>query len=142
MFFYIWPIALVVLSNVFYQVAAKSVPNNINPFASLVITYLIAAVSSLVMFFIFGANKNILTELCKTNWAPFLLGITIVGLEVGFIFAYKAGWEVSIASIVQASFLAVALIFVGYIFYHEALTWNKIIGMVICLVGLLFINLK
>lgn len=40
---YIWPLALVVLSNVFYQISAKSVPDAMNPFASLTITYLVGA---------------------------------------------------------------------------------------------------
>ena len=71
-----------------------------------------------------------------------MLGIAIVGLEVGFIYAYKAGWQVSTASIVQSSFLAVLLIFVGWALYHEAFTWNKIFGVFICLVGLAVIRLK
>ena len=41
---YVWPLILIVLSNVFYQVSAKSVPDGMNPFASLTITYLIGAV--------------------------------------------------------------------------------------------------
>ena len=39
---YIWPIALVVFSNVLYQICAKSVPQNLNPFASLTVTYAVA----------------------------------------------------------------------------------------------------
>lgn len=74
------------------------------------------------------------------NWAPFVLGLVIVGLEVGWIYAYKAGWQVSTAFIVQSAFLAVILIFVGFLLYHEAITWNKIVGIGICLVGLFFIN--
>lgn len=35
MFNYVWPIALVVLSNVVYQICAKSVLDGMNPFASL-----------------------------------------------------------------------------------------------------------
>ena len=31
---------------------------------------------------------------------------------------------------------------VGYFLYHENLTWNKILGVIICLIGLVFINLK
>lgn len=69
----------------------------------------------------------------KVYWAH-------VGLEVGFIYAYKAGWPVSTASIVQSAFLAVALAFVGLFLYKEALTWNKVLGIAICLVGLYFIN--
>ena len=74
------------------------------------------------------------------NLAPALLGISVVGLEVGFIYAYKIGWPVSTASIVQSAFLALALIFVGAVLYHEAITVNKVIGILICLVGLYFIN--
>ena len=37
---YIWPIALVVFSNVVYQICAKSMPRGINPLASLTVTYL------------------------------------------------------------------------------------------------------
>ena len=38
-------------------------------------------------------------------------------------------------------FLFVPLLFVGYLAYHEALTWQKVIGVVICLAGLAVINL-
>ena len=69
-----------------------------------------------------------------------MLGIVIVGLEVGFIYAYKAGWQVSVASIVQSSFLAVALLLVGFFLYHEALTASKAAGILICMIGLYFIN--
>jgi drug/metabolite transporter (DMT)-like permease len=57
-------------------------------------------------------------------------------------YSYKAGWPVSIAQIVQASVLAVILIFVGYLLYHEAVTWNKVVGIIVCLIGLALINIK
>ena len=139
---YIWPISLVVLSNVFYQICAKSVPEKMNPFASLTVTYAVGAVVSLVIFYISNGGGGILQEYRKLNWAPFILGLVIVGLEVGYIYSYKAGWPVSVAQIVQAAILAVILIFVGYFLYKEAVTWNKIIGIIICLVGLGLISMK
>ena len=139
---YVWPIALVVLSNVIYQICAKSVPEGMDPLASLTITYLIGAAASAILYFIINHGGNQINEYSKTNAAPFVLGIVIVGLEVGFIYAYKAGWQVSTASVVQSSFLAVALIFAGFLLYKEALTWNKLIGVGICLVGLAVINIK
>lgn len=139
---YVWPIALVVLSNVLYQICAKSVPQGVNPLASLTVTYVVGAVASLILYYVLNDNANILLEYKKINWASFVLGIVIVGLEVGFIYAYKAGWPVSTAQIVQAAVLAVILIFVGYLLYHEALTWNKIAGVLICLAGLALINMK
>ena len=47
MFSYVWPMALEVLSNTAYQICAKSVPEGMNPFASLTVTYLVGAAASL-----------------------------------------------------------------------------------------------
>ena len=140
MFSYIWPIALVIGSNIIYQICAKSVPESMNPFASLTVTYLVGAALSAVLFFVLGGGGSLLKEYGKLNWAPFVLGLVIVGLEVGWIYAYKAGWPVSTGFIVQSAVLAVALLAVGFFLYHEALTWNKLVGIAICLVGLFFIN--
>ena len=142
MFTFIWPIALVVLSNVAYQICAKSVPEGMNPMASLTVTYLVGAAASGILYCIMSRGGNLIREYGKMNWAPIVLGIVIVGLEAGWIYAYKAGWQVSTGFIVQSAFLAAALIFVGYFLYHEALSWNKIVGVGVCLVGLVFINLK
>lgn len=142
MFSYIWPLGLAVLSNVFYQICAKSVPDKMNPFASLTITYVVGAIASLILFYALNKDGNIIREYQKTNWAPFVLGLVIVGLEVGFIYAYKAGWPVSVAQIVQAAILSVILIFVGYMLYKESITWNKIAGIIVCLAGLVLINMK
>ena len=139
---YVWPIALVVLSNVFYQICTKSVPEGINPLASLTVTYLIGAAASGVLYYVLNRGGNLLREYSRINWAPIVLGIVIVGLEVGWIYAYKAGWQVSTGFIVQSAFLAIVLVFVGYLLYHEALTWNKLVGVGVCLVGLAIINFK
>jgi|LSQX01.1.fsa_nt_gb drug/metabolite transporter (DMT)-like permease len=140
MFDYVWPLAVVVLSNVFYQICAKSIPEGMSPLASLTITYAIGTLSSLILYYILNKDANIFHEYSKVNWAPFILGLVIIGLEVGYIYAYKAGWPVSTAQIVQATVLAVILIFVGYFLYKESLTWNKIVGIIVCLVGLGLIN--
>lgn len=142
MFSYIWPVALVITANVFYQICAKSVPHEIDPFASIIVTYLVGAAVSTLLYFVLGPGESLAKEFGKLNWAPFVLGFAIVGLEAGWIYAYKAGWQVSTGFIVQSAFLAIVLLFVGYFLYHEALTWNKILGIVICLIGLVFINIR
>lgn len=136
----IWPIVLIVFSNVIYQICAKEVPENMDAMASMTITYIVGAVCSAVMFFAMKKNRNLLHEYTKTNWAPFFLGVSVVGLEVGFIYAYKNGWAVSTVSLVQSAFLAVVLIVVGGVLYHEAITLNKVVGIALCLIGLYFIK--
>lgn len=142
MFAYIWPLALVVISNVIYQICAKSVPNDVNPFASLTITYLVGALITLILYFTIGKGGNIFREYSKINWVSVVLGIAIVGLEVGYIYMYKAGWPVSIAQIIQATMVAVVLIFVSILAYKEPITWNRIVGIIVCLAGLGLINMK
>ena len=142
MFSYVWPIALVILSNTVYQVCAKSVPGTVNPFASLTVTYLIGALASALLYYALGSGGSIVKEYGKLNWAPFVLGIVIVGLEAGYIYAFKAGWQVSTAQVVQSAILAAVLLLVGFVLYREKLTWNKIVGVIICMAGLVFINLR
>lgn len=139
---YLLPLILVVASNTMYQICAKSVPSKMNPLASLTVTYSVGAVVSLVLFFVLNRDVNLIAEYKKLNWAPFGLGLSVVGLEVGFILAYKAGWQVSTIQIVQSAFLAVILIFVGYFAFKESITWNKLAGIVICASGLALINYK
>ena len=136
----IWPIALVVFSNIIYHICAKGLPKDMNTMASMTITYFVGALCSAIMFFVMTRGGNLMHEYSKMNIYPALLGISVVGLEVGVIYAYKAGWAVNTASIVQSVFVAIALIFVGAILYNEGINANKIIGIVICLVGLYFIN--
>ena len=142
MFSYIWPIALVVLSNTLYQVCAKSVPEGMNPLASLTVTYLIGAALSCAMYYILNRDANLFREVRLTNWAPVVLGVVIVGLEVGFIYAFRAGWQVSVTQIVTSAVVAVILIFVGRLVYDEAITWNKIAGVIVVLAGLVLINYR
>ena len=58
-----------------------------------------------------------------------------MAIETGWIYAYKAGWQVSTGFIVQSAVLAVMLLIVGYFLYQEAFTWNKVLGVIICLIG-------
>ena len=140
MFSYIWPIALVVLSNVIYQICAKSTPRDIDPLASLTVTYAVGAIASAILYYVTNKSGHLLREYSHLNWSPFVLGIVIVGLEVGWIYAYKAGWQVSTGFIVQSAVLAAVLLLTGHFLYREALTWNKLVGVAICLIGLVFIN--
>ena len=137
----LYPIAIIVISNIIYNICAKSTPNSVNPFASLTVTYLVAAIVSFVTFFISSKGKNIFTELEKTNWTTFVLGIVIIGLELGYILAYRNGWSMNTASVTANITLAIALIVVSFVFYKETITLKQIAGIVLCGGGLVLINL-
>ncbi len=137
----LYPIMIIVFSNILYNICTKSTPGEVNAFATLSITYLIAAAVSFATFFITSKGKNILTEFGKTNWTTFVLGVVIVGLELGYILAYRNGWAMNTASVTANITLAVALIFVAMIFYKEKITAKQIAGIILCGGGLVLINI-
>ena len=140
MFNYIFPIVLSVLSNVVYNIAQKSTPQDANPYAALLVTYLTAIVLTLMAFLADKPEKGYLQSFGDLNWTSVVLGFAILGLEFGFLLAYRAGWDISVGSLVANILLAVALIPIGIFFYHEGFSLYKIIGAVFCIAGLIMIN--
>lgn len=136
-----FPIALIVCSNLFYNLAAKATPQNANAFASLVVTYLVAAVCALLMMR-FQTGSFSIESFKGINWTAILLAASIIGLEIGYILAYRAGWNISVCSLIANIALAVLLVVVGVLFYRENIGPKQIGGMVLCLGGLLLLNLK
>lgn len=136
----VWPIALVIFANILYQLCAKSVPQTLDPFASLTISYSLGAVASFVLFVTVNRGGAFLKELSGINWASIVLGLTVVCMETGYIYAYRCGWEIGKASTIQSAVLSVALLAVGAVFFHEHITVRKAIGILICLSGLYILN--
>lgn len=136
----LWPIALGVCSELLYQICAKSTPAEIHPLASLSVTYAVGAVTSVALYYLLSKDGNLTREYAHINWAVLLLGVVVVGLEVGAIYMYKVGWTVSTGPLVKNVCIMIALAFVGLLLYHETLTPNKVIGIVLCLIGVIFIN--
>lgn len=137
---YLWPMLIVVGSNVIYNICTKSTPADANAFASLSITYSVSAVVCFVIFLI-TKSRGIAEEISKLNWTSVLLGISIIGLEFGYIAIYRAGWKMSVASITANISLACVLLLVGVFVYKEHLSVQKIAGMAVCAAGLVLLNI-
>ena len=103
-------------------------------------TYLVGAAASLILFFATSKGGNLFAQFKQFNWTTFALGLAIVGLEAGSIYMYRAGWDVSAGQVVHSAILAICLLFVGWLGYHEQLSVTKIIGLVVCMGGLYLIN--
>lgn len=136
----LWPIAMIVASNTLYNICAKSMPDGVDSFAALCITYLTAAGACLVFFFLTNPERHLLVEMGKANWAPLVLGVVIVGLEFGYVAAYRAGWQVNACSLTANIALACVLVFVGVLLYRESLSLRQLAGIVVCGVGLFLIS--
>ena len=132
---------MVILANTFYNICMKSMPSDVNPFGALMVTYLVATIISAVIFIFAVGSSNVGMEIAKINWTSIVLALAVVGLEVGYVFVYRAGWAVNTASVGANIGLACVLIFVGYLLYRENISFNQILGIIVCMVGLILINI-
>ena len=135
-----WPILLVVASGVGYQVGLKEVSDVGDPMASLMVTYLAASVVSFVIYFFQSLGKeSFFRGVLTVNASAIGLGLSIVGIEVGTLFMYRAGWAVNVAFVVANSLIVAALMLTGFLLYKEKLTLRQVIGVGISLAGILCI---
>lgn len=141
LFGYIWPAVLVIASSVLYHVFSKETPGDVVPFATLIITYAVAAACSFVLFFATSKQKNFIQELKKTNWASWVYGLALVCTEAGFVYVYRAGWAISVGSLIVNISLACVLIIIGAAFYKEKISLRQLAGLAVCILGMVLINL-
>lgn len=134
---------LVVISVLLYHVTQKNIPQDTNPLIVVAAAYFFAICVCLTGFFITSDSKK-LTDLFRANNLFFvaLLGIAAIGIELGFLYAYRTGWKVSTTATTTGTFITIALAFVGVLWFKETLTVVNIIGIVLCIVGVIFINVK
>lgn len=137
-----WPLFVVVISNVLYNITSKSIPERISPWAVLVVTYLVASFLSFIAYFIFEDNRDFIHSVQKMNWTGFALGFSMVGLEIGYIFIYRIGWKISVASLLANLLLAVILLFIGLLFYREQLNLKQLIGIAFCMAGCILLMMQ
>lgn len=141
-FKYIIPIIIIIVSNVVYHVTTKNIPKEVNSFLSLAITYMTGMIVAVAMYCVTSKQNNILTDINKINWTSYVVGLTIVGVEMGFLYMYRLGWDISKGSLITSVSLAILLIIIGALFYKEHIGLYQIVGIVFCIVGLIFVNFK
>ena len=141
-FLYVFSMALTVMANVAYHFCQKEISPNLNPLVSLFFTYLSGMLMVLVCIPLFYPGLAIRSEVRELNWATFALGFAIVGLELGFLLAYRAGWNLSLGALYSNVIVTVLLLPIGIFIYKETLTGRHWAGLVLALSGLILLARK
>jgi len=136
------PLAMVVFGGVLYHIGQKSVPRTINPFAAIIIAYAIGIALGAVGLAFDRSGGSLLDSVKDSNWAVVALGAGALMIEVGFLLVYRAGWNVSAASVVTNISVALILIPIGLFVFKEHLSPRSVAGIACCLLGLYLISKK
>jgi len=142
MFFFYFSITLAICSSALYHFVAKSTPANVNFTVSLLVTYAVAFVITLLTFYFFPVQNGIMAELKQLNWASIGLAVAIVGIEFGFLLVYRSGWHLGIAAVLTNVAASLILLPVAIFFFKDKISWVNIVGIFVCLIGLVMLNWK
>lgn len=132
------PIFVIVVSNLLYHLSQKKLSSGPNPFLILSAAYFFALLISIGFSLRTGIPR--LVDIRAIPWLVLVLGVSIVGIEIGFFWAYRAGWLVNSTAIFAHVCLALLLVPVGYLFFSETITIKKMAGLLFALLGLVLLK--
>ncbi len=139
---YYIPLLLTIIANVLYHIAQKNTSEKINPMFSLIISYGVAFIMSCILFYFMKGEKSFSLNVKELNWSSFLLGCSIILLELGYLLAYRVGWNIGTASFISTIVVTLALIPIGLFFFKESINLKNVFGIILSIVGIILINNK
>ena len=142
MFLYIFSLILAVLGLTLYHITQKSVAPNAHPLISILATYVSAFVATLFLLPFFPAKEGIIQAVKNLNWASYAVGIVVVAAEIGFLLAYRSGWNISLLSTIANLLVTLVLLPLGLLVFHEKLNSYQIFGLILSILGFILLNKK
>jgi drug/metabolite transporter (DMT)-like permease len=133
-------LSLAILCTVGYHLVLKLTPAGVNPLLSLMLTYGLVTLVFGAILLLSPGGLEWRHELKQLNWTALALAVAIVGLDLGFLFLYRSGFEVSLGALVTQSAAALILLAIGVAAFREKLSGANALGLVLCLVGLWLVN--
>jgi drug/metabolite transporter (DMT)-like permease len=136
------PIAMIIFGGLLYQVAQKAIPKTAFPLHAIIIAYLAGILVCALFTLFFSSESSFFNSLKESNWAIFTVGIGAAFIEIGFLLAYRIGWNLASTSVLVNIAIAVLLIPIGLILFKEKLSVSQSFGIALCIIGLLLIARK
>ena len=133
-------IGLTIVANVGYHLCQKAIRPDVSPAASLVVTYAVALLLSLLLWPWLGGGEAMTVSMRRLGPATYALGAAVVLIEVGFLLAYRAGWTLGVAALYCSAAVALVLVPIGILAFGETLDLRKGVGLLLALAGLLLLT--
>ncbi|MGI9106831.1 MAG: DMT family transporter [Pyrinomonadaceae bacterium] len=137
------PLALVVGGNLLYHVSQKTMPKDVHPLYTMSLVYLIGICICVAGALLLPGEKSFAGTLKESNWwSIFAMALGVVAVEIGFLLAYRVGWNISLASITSSVAVTLLLLPIGILAFKEQLSGRNVIGLLLCLIGLILVTKK
>jgi uncharacterized membrane protein len=139
---YYTAIVLAILSSMLYHVFIKLTPQGAHPALSLFVTYGLATVLCGGILLVRPLKTSLTGAFQQLNWSSYALALAIVGLEIAYILAYRAGWRISIAAVLVNTTVTILLIPIGLLAFREKLSPVNAAGILVAIAGLVMMSVK
>jgi uncharacterized membrane protein YdcZ (DUF606 family) len=139
--FYV-PLFLTIGGSILYHIAQKSLPRTTNPLITMMLAYAVGILLFVLCALFYHDPRPFLSSVKESNWAVFVVAVGAASIEIGFLLAYRVGWNISIAPVASSVAVALLLIPIGLLVFREHLSIGNVIGIMFCVVGLILVTHK
>lgn len=137
---YFFAIGLTVFAQLSYHFCQKSINPQANMLVSMVATYAVALVATIIALPVFGRSSMTIEAVRQLNWASYGLGLAIFAFEISFLLAYRAGWNISLAGLYSNVITGIILVPIGILIFKEHLSVQNLFGIGFALLGIVLMT--
>ena len=139
---WMWFVFLAIMGLSSYNIAGKIAGGKIEPLLSTTIATLTAAIVLSIMTLAYYWKKDLSFSQQLTSDGvntSILIGLTIIIINIGYIFAFAKGGPVGIVGPVINGGSIIILIIASALFFGEGMSVNKVLGAISLGVGIMFL---
>lgn len=134
------PVATVVLSGALYHFSQKTAARGAGPWGMLAGAYFIAFCVALVAGKPWNDFGGWVGDLRGAIPMMLLLGIACVGIEGGYLVAYRLGWKASSLWLHTTLGASMAMLFLTVVVFREPLTAKALAGWAVAVLGIVIMK--
>ena len=128
-------IGLVVASLVGYQLAQRAMPTDANPFTVVAIAYFLGIIACAFLAPAVGKPIGLDDAALLRQWPIWVLAGSVVGIEIGYLLAYRAGWTLATTTGVTYTSSMVLLAVIGATSFSESISPRRAAGLALAISG-------
>jgi len=131
----LFPIGLIIASQVGYQLAQRAMPASANPFTVIAIAYLLGIIACALLAPGAGRPIGLVDAALLKHWPIWALAVSVVGIELGYLLAYRAGWPLATTTGIGYTATMVLVAVIGAVFFSEGMSVRRAAGLVMAIGG-------
>jgi drug/metabolite transporter (DMT)-like permease len=131
----LFPIGLIIAAQVGYQLAQRAMPANTNPFTVIALAYLLGIMACALLAPGVGKPIELSDAGLLRHWPIWGLAASVVGIELGYLLAYRASWPLSTTTGIGYTATMVLVALIGATFFSEGISIRRAAGLLLAIGG-------